>query len=420
MRLAIFFPDNVLFDGNRYYTGDYRHYQFSEISRHFDSTDFVVFTRFSRQAGKLGLGVIDTIRMNVIGIPGYYETKPFLTKSGWEKRFFELPYLFLVIARLFIQKRADWDVLLIFDSYFTNLFLSLLTRLFKKPAVFFVGSRFDRNMLLSSPGETLDRHFANYLKSVLYRLFTPLVVRHLPTVVTGQELYSLYHRDGAIIHKIVATGARREHIDREIVMLRCARRGPLNLIVVCRLTPVKSVETLIEATAVLKDRKIPVRLKIVGPIIFENYYEVLVRRIDELGVKDQVIFTGAVNDREKVLQLYADADIFVLPSISEGSPKVIPEAMAKGLPIIATRVGGLPELIEDGVNGILIEPRDPVGLANAIERLATNPMLRQSMGKASLDRAETFCLEVQMERFANFIKDAYHNQPKHSKGKSCL
>ena len=115
------------------------------------------------------------------------------------------------------------------------------------------------------------------------------------------------------------------------------------------------------------------------------------------------------------MQHYADADIFVLPSISEGSPKVIPEAMAKGLPIIATRVGGLPELIENGVNGILIEPHDAVSLSDAIEYLATNPIMRQSMGEASLDKAEEFTLEVQMERFADFIKDVYYKYWKDAK-----
>lgn len=412
MRLAIFFADNVLFDGNRYYTRDSRHYEFSEVARHFDSTDFAVFTRRCPEADKLGLDLIDISRMNVIGLPGYCDSRPLLTKSGWEKRLFKLPYLFLVIARLLFQKRADWDVLLIFDPYFTNMFMYLLTKLFKKPAVFYVGSRWDKNLLLNARYQSWDRRFANYLKTIIYRSVIPLIIRHLPTIVTGQEIYSHYYRDGVVMGKIVPTAIRREHIDLELVQTRMVRDGLLKLIIVCRLTLEKSVETLIQAVALLKERKIPVQLTIVGPIGFENYYEFLLDRISDLGVKDLVRFTGEVNNREALLQLYADSDIFVLPSITEGSPKVIPEAMTKGLPIVATRVGGIPELIEDGVNGILIEPRDPVGLANAIELLATNPIMRRTMGKASVDKAEAFCLEVQMERFADFIKDAYHNHRK--------
>lgn len=404
MRLAIFFPDNVLVDDHHYYTRDYRHYQFTELAKHFDATDFFVFTRLCLAAETQGLEVIDTDRINVVGLPGHCESKALLSPSGWERRILEVPRLLFATGRLFFLKRCDWDVLLLFDPYFSNLLLALLCLLFRKPSVFFVGARWDRNVILNSRYESWDRRLANHIKSLVYQLFIPFIVKRLPTAVTGQEIYDHYYTNGATFQKIFATTVHRQQIDWGVVQRRTVCNRPQRLINVCRLTPEKSLETLIEAMALLKQRNVSVHLTIVGPVVQERYREFLVDRVSELGVNDCIAFTGAINDHKKLLRLYADSDIFVLSSISEGSPKVIPEAMATGLPVVATRVGGLPELIQDGVNGILVEPRDAVALAKAIERLVSDCKMRESMGEASLRVAETFSLEVQMRRLADFIK----------------
>jgi glycosyltransferase involved in cell wall biosynthesis len=87
-------------------------------------------------------------------------------------------------------------------------------------------------------------------------------------------------------------------------------------------------------------------------------------------------------------------DIFVLPSLSEGLSSAILEAMATSLPIVATAVGGIPELVEDGDNGLLVAPADPAALARAIERLADNPEESQRMGLRGRERMEEqFTLE---------------------------
>ncbi len=101
-----------------------------------------------------------------------------------------------------------------------------------------------------------------------------------------------------------------------------------------------------------------------------------------LGVADNVDFCGWVGAeaREALLQR---ADIFVLPSRNEGLPMSVLEAMARGLPVIATPVGGLPELIEDGVNGLLVPPGDANALARAIVKLASDPTARQALGAAA-------------------------------------
>jgi glycosyltransferase involved in cell wall biosynthesis len=82
---------------------------------------------------------------------------------------------------------------------------------------------------------------------------------------------------------------------------------------------------------------------------------------------------------------YRKAHLFITTSVSDGTPVSILEAMASGLPCIATRVGGIPEWVEDGSTGILIRPRDPDAVAEAILKLAKNPALRDGMGSAARD-----------------------------------
>ena len=95
-----------------------------------------------------------------------------------------------------------------------------------------------------------------------------------------------------------------------------------------------------------------------------------------------------VGERRDVPQLLAAADVFVLPSTSEGLPVSVLEAMAAGLPVVASRVGGVPEQVSDGKTGLLVEPGDPNELAAALHRLTVDPSLRRRLGSAGRARAE--------------------------------
>lgn len=105
-----------------------------------------------------------------------------------------------------------------------------------------------------------------------------------------------------------------------------------------------------------------------------------------LGIGDRVQLAGERND---VRELLAAADIFVLSSVSEGLPVSVLEAMAAELPVVASRVGGVPELVADGENGFLVPPRDPDELAAALGRLVEDRDLRRRLGAVGRVRAET-------------------------------
>jgi glycosyltransferase involved in cell wall biosynthesis len=119
------------------------------------------------------------------------------------------------------------------------------------------------------------------------------------------------------------------------------------------------------------------RLVIVGDGPERQALERLVRN---LGVGARVVLAGATSH---VAPFYALADVFVLPSLSEGSPNVLLEAMASGLPIVATRVGGVPEIAADGVTALLGPPKNPAFIARAVDRLFKEPELGQRLGAAA-------------------------------------
>lgn len=151
------------------------------------------------------------------------------------------------------------------------------------------------------------------------------------------------------------------------------------LLCVGRLTPAKGQAILLEAVATLKQQNISVHLTLVGTGTDEQN---LKQHVEQLGITEQVTFTGAV-DQDHILDYYHAADVFVLPSFAEGLPVVLMEAMAMEIPCITTTITGVPELIENGQNSVLVPASDSQGLAAAIQRLAENAELRQQLGKAA-------------------------------------
>ena len=107
--------------------------------------------------------------------------------------------------------------------------------------------------------------------------------------------------------------------------------------------------------------------------------------IRRLGAEGTVDLAG---ERDDVADVLAAADVFVLPTLSEGLPMSVLEAMAAGLPVVAAAVGGVPELVDDGETGLLVPPGRPDALAAALGRLAADPALRRRLGAAGRRRAE--------------------------------
>ena len=151
----------------------------------------------------------------------------------------------------------------------------------------------------------------------------------------------------------------------------------------------KGFDDLIEATANARATYPGIRLVLVGDGDIRGELEA---RTERLGLSSVVTFTGMAT-REEMPSYLAAADIVVVPSVHfegyvDGLPNVALEAMAAGRPLVATRVGGLPDVVEDEVTGLIVDERDPHALATAVVKLASNVDLRHGMGERGRARIE--------------------------------
>jgi len=168
--------------------------------------------------------------------------------------------------------------------------------------------------------------------------------------------------------------------------------GAPGLIVFCigTLHEVKGQRYLIDAVSRARANRHDLTLHLVGDGLDQ---EILEQQVAAAGLTDYVIFEGR-RDRHEIIRLLQTADVLVVPSVPtasgrrEGIPVVLMEAMASGVPVVASRLSGIPELVQHQVNGLLAEPRDAGGLASAIELLCNNPELRTQLGDAGRKTVE--------------------------------
>jgi glycosyltransferase involved in cell wall biosynthesis len=161
-----------------------------------------------------------------------------------------------------------------------------------------------------------------------------------------------------------------------------------------RLCDVKGQRELIAALAQVPDA----RAVLVGADLEQGgaFQASLERDAEQLGVRDRVVFAGR---REDASALLGELDVVALPSWTEGLPLVVLEAMARRRPVVATPVGGTPEVVVDGETGLLVPPRDPDALAGALRRLLADAELRQRMGEAGYERVrERFSADAMTRR----------------------
>lgn len=168
-----------------------------------------------------------------------------------------------------------------------------------------------------------------------------------------------------------------------------------------RLSKQKGMPYLIESIAALRAQHANVSLSIAGDGPSRPLLEKLV---SEKNLRQNVHFLGWVT-REKLAEHYRAADIFVFPSLDEGMPNVLLEAMSCGLPVVATAVSGNEELVENGKNGFLVPPRNAPALTDALARLLHGHALRESMGKESRKKAETMGWDNIAEQYLALIKN---------------
>jgi glycosyltransferase involved in cell wall biosynthesis len=161
-----------------------------------------------------------------------------------------------------------------------------------------------------------------------------------------------------------------------------------------RLSEPKGFYDLLDAAPSVLERVPSARFVFVGVAESEELESVVRSAARKRGLADRVTFLGHLEGEEK-LRAYASADLLAVPSWTEAFPLVIPEGMAAGLPIVASAVGAIPDFVDDGKDGFLVEPRDPRGLADRISSLLADDELRRRISDRVRERApRDFAIEV--------------------------
>lgn len=228
-----------------------------------------------------------------------------------------------------------------------------------------------------------------YLMDFYVKISSKLVLKNANAILAltddmRKKLNSIYPRD---IY-VVPNGINLEQFD-DISSNFPNKAGTKKILFVGRFHPVKGVQYLIMAMKKVYEEIPDARLLLIGDGEERNKLE---RLADNLGIRESIDFIGEL-PHKKIAGFMNHADVFVLPSISESFGMVNLEAMACGLPIVATRVGGIPNVIKNGVNGYLVEAKKPDEIAEKILLLLQNPQLRMEISQRNKEDVKAYTWE---------------------------
>jgi len=262
--------------------------------------------------------------------------------------------------------------------------------------------------LAGVPCRVLTRHYSNYHT----RINRPLHVKldqwctarsHHVIAVSNETAEHLIGVEGAPTSKVTAihNGIDFERIKPSGPGARQRVRAELGLgdlftfLIAGRLHPEKGYEHLFEAVRLLKDREgQPFVLLVAGRGPFLERYQ---QRVSALGIADRVRFLGF---RDDLPDLMTSSDLFVLPSVAESFGLVLAEALYLGLAVVASRVGGIPEIVDDGVDGLLVAPGDAQDLAAAMEAFLCRKVILPGLGAVAVEKVrKRFDFEQMLKKY---------------------
>ena len=384
MKLAVFVDQVYWFDGQAYSTDE----SYVLFPASFASTfDQIVFI------GRLAPGparkpyVLDQPGLQVCPLP-YYESVYDLWKAG--------PSLYREIRQVVRANADDWDVVWVCGPNPVGQFIAEQCAGLGRPVFLVVRQNLARQVSFSNSGikRVLAVTMAKWLEWRFRRL-----ARGRTVFAVGQEMAKAYA--GATSRTHVHTPCLIGEAQMAALAAMPIAPDPARLLCVGRLSPEKGYHHLLSALALLKSRGVICSLDVVGSGPSSG---ALKEQAVGLGLGDVVTFHGYVAYGPELLALYQKAAALVVPSLSEGFPQVITEALCVGLPTVASAVGGIPAWLTHLQTAMLVPPGDVGALAEAIEQLLASPDLQGKLrqnGRA-LIRGNT--LEAQRERMVKIIQ----------------
>ncbi len=370
LRLAVVPEGPLSFDGSSYLYSEGEGFYIDGLAQHFEE---VVVCAYAFH----------------IGDPGFHSACHYRFRSP-NIRFIELPLKrkprasifskllqMLSVAGLIASQMRTWDMIYLFIPSYPSAVAFILNKYFQKPYFVYAASDWGEEE------SALIYRWDGWSRRILLPLCTRFslwverqMVRGALFVLTaGVEALQRYHPWN---ERVFETIPRMNWPELRI----CQREDtcgalPIRLLFVGYLYERKGVRYLLEALPVLqKNGLTEVTLSIVGTGEQRKDLEGLTKR---LGIEDRVTFHGHVQNGPSLYEIFRRSDIFVIPSLGEGFPRVLYEAMANGLPIVTTNVSGIPHKMRHQETALLVPPRDLKALAGAIERLVRDHSLRRKL-----------------------------------------
>jgi glycosyltransferase involved in cell wall biosynthesis len=247
-------------------------------------------------------------------------------------------------------------------------------------------------------------------KRACWRAYTAFEERNVQWMVdaslafaNGRALCAKHARsDGAVLEMTTTTISDRDIVNR----IDTCMEAPIRILSVSRIEPRKGLRVLPQVIRLLVDRQIDVRLDIVGPVVGRLGVEerrTILQEAVQLGVEDRVALLGPLPLNE-LLAMYSRYAAFVLPTLpGEGIPRVLLEAMSAGLPLVTTRVAGIPDLVVHERNGLLVDDPGAASVAAALAQIVTDGALRRHLIAHGYETARRFTLDAQAARMMEIL-----------------
>ncbi len=298
-----------------------------------------------------------------------------------------LPH-FLGIARAYFQTCRQADILFVRGMCPYTAVLYFCAAIFRKPIChWIVGDAI--TLLRTGNRRGPVRDFLALLYALQDRLFTRLGrwLTNGTLICNGREL-ARAHKSPRTIEVVSSTIRESEFFSR----IDTCQSPVVRILFAGFLRPEKGIEYLLEAVSQLK-MDVPWELEIVGPSEFPEYRKKLKGIAAALGIRERIRWSGYVPNGKPLFDLMRAADLLVLPTLSEGTPHVLVEARANGLPCISTTVGGVPTTVTDRYDALLVPPKNAKALAQAIERVIGDGELRRMLIRNGLTAARKQTLD---------------------------
>ena len=322
--------------------------------------------------------------IKIVRFPYWRDTREFL------KLF---PFRWLEILKISQKAVRSHDILWIRYPSIVSLIIFLFAGIYHRPLIIHVVGNL-RKALEKNKYSRICLPLIETVASLIQKIPNFLWGRKV-ILTTGIELFKLYSHCSP---KILVDSV----ISKKTIFFRkdtCFHKTKV-ILYVGALLDRKGVSYLLKSLPSLLKQNNRLKLFIIGKGKEE---ENLRRETEILNIENSVRFLGYIPFGKRLYQIYKMADVFVLPSLSEGIPRVILEAWALGIPVVATKVGGIPYLIRNGENGILVPPCSPDALSKAIKKIIDNKTLRKKLIKGGYHSVKEYTIEKQIHKLKGIL-----------------